>query len=79
VKTTERTGKVVSIAQVAEESQVILISQYGKIIRMESKTIRECGRSAGGVKLLSLEPGDRVAAAVVIPPEEENGNGGLLQ
>jgi len=79
VKTTERTGKVVSIAQVAEKSQLILISQYGKIIRMDSKTIRECGRSAGGVKLLSLEPGDRVAAAVVIPPEEENGNGSLLQ
>jgi DNA gyrase subunit A len=79
VKTTERNGKVVSIAQVAEESQVILISQYGKIIRMDSKTIRESGRSAQGVKLLSLEPGDRVAAAVVIPPEEENGNGSLLQ
>ena len=79
VKTTERTGKVVSIAQVAEKSQVILISQYGKIIRMDSKTIRESGRSAQGVKLLSLEPGDRVAAAVVIPPEDENGNGSLLQ
>jgi DNA gyrase subunit A len=79
VKTAERNGKVVSIAQVAEKSQVILISQYGKIIRMDSKTIRESGRSAQGVKLLSLEPGDRVAAAVVIPPEEENGNGTLLQ
>jgi len=79
VKTTERNGKVSTIAQVAENSQVILISQYGKIIRMDSKTIRESGRSAQGVKLLSLEPGDRVAAAVVIPPEEENGNGTLLQ
>jgi DNA gyrase subunit A len=79
VKTTERNGKVSTIAQVSENSQVILISQYGKIIRMDSKTIRESGRSAQGVKLLSLEPGDRVAAAVVIPPEEENGNGTLLQ
>ncbi len=38
VKTTERNGKVVGIAQVEEESQVMLISQYGKIIRMDSKT-----------------------------------------
>jgi DNA gyrase subunit A len=78
VKTTERNGKVVGIAQVSERSEVMLISQYGKIIRMDSKTIRESGRAAQGVRLLQLEPGDRVAAAVVIPPEEE-GNGGLIQ
>ncbi len=80
VKTTERNGKVATIAQVSEDSQVMLISQYGKIIRMDSKTIRESGRSAQGVRLLHLEPGDRVAAAVVIPPEEPvNGNESLIQ
>src|SRR5215472_17527866 len=75
VKTTERNGKVVGIAQVTEESEVMLISHYGKIIRMDSSTIRESGRAAQGVRLLQLEPGDRVAAVVVIPPDEENGNG----
>ncbi len=80
VKTTERVGKVVAIALVDETSQVMLISHYGKIIRMDSKTIRESGRNAQGVRLLHMEPGDRVAAAVVLAPEEEpNGNGGLLQ
>jgi len=79
VKTTERNGKVVAIAQVTEESEVMLISQYGKIIRMDSSTIRESGRSAQGVRLLHMEPGDRVAAAVVIPPEEEDNGGGLIQ
>jgi len=78
VKTTERNGKVVGIAQVDENSEVMLISQYGKIIRMDSKTIRESGRAAQGVRLLNLEPGDRVAAAVVIVPEEEPANGGTL-
>jgi DNA gyrase subunit A len=79
LKTTERVGKVVAIALVDEESQVMLISQYGKIIRMDSKTIRESGRNAQGVRLLQMEPGDRVAAAVVLAPEEEpNGNGGTL-
>ncbi len=56
-------------------------NQYGKIIRMDSKTIRESGRNAQGVRLLHMEPGDRVAAAVVLAPEEEpNGatNGGTL-
>src|SRR5512142_2932879 len=75
VKTTERNGKVTSIAQVTEDSEVMLISQYGKIIRMDSSTIRESGRSAQGVRLLHMEPGDRVAAAVVIPAVEEP-NGG---
>src|SRR5580658_5451793 len=41
LKTTERNGKVVGIAQVDETSEVMLISHYGKIIRMDSKTIRE--------------------------------------
>jgi DNA gyrase subunit A len=79
VKTTERNGKVVGISQVSEKSEVMLISQYGKIIRIESKFIRESGRSAQGVRLLHVEPGDRVAAAVVIPREEPNGNGTLIQ
>jgi DNA gyrase subunit A len=85
LKTTERNGKVVGIAQVDETSEVMLISHYGKIIRMDSKTIRESGRNAQGVRLLHLEPGDRVAAAVVIAPDEEpngtNGgtNGTLIQ
>ena len=81
VKTTERNGKVVGIAQVTEKSEVMLISQYGKIIRMDSTTIRESGRAAQGVRLLNLEAGDRVAAAVVLAPGEEpvNGNGGLIQ
>ncbi len=78
VKTTERNGKVVGIAQVTEDAEVMLISQYGKIIRIESKFIRESGRSAQGVRLLNIEAGDRVAAAVVIPPEEEPTNGGPL-
>jgi DNA gyrase subunit A len=81
VKTTERVGKVVAIAQVDESSEVMLISHYGKIIRMDSTTIRETARAAQGVRLLHMEPGDRVAAAVVLAPEAEpnGGNGTLIQ
>jgi DNA gyrase subunit A len=81
LKTTERVGKVVGIAQVDETSEVMLISHYGKIIRMDSTTIRESGRNAQGVRLLHMEPGDKVAAAVVLAPEVDpnGGNGTLLQ
>src|SRR5271165_5834862 len=75
VKTTSRNGKVVSIMLVNEKSEVMVISQFGKIIRIDTKNIREAGRSTQGVRLLHLEEGDRVAAASVIPPEETNGKG----
>jgi DNA gyrase subunit A len=82
VKTTTRNGKVVDIQLVDETSELILISQYGKIIRIDTTTVRAAGRSTQGVKLLNIEEGDKVAAAVVIPPEEaksEPENGLLLQ
>ena len=53
----------------------MVISQFGKIIRIDTKTIRAAGRATQGVRLLNLEADDKVAAAVIIPPEELNGNG----
>ena len=75
LKTTAKNGKVVAILLVSEESQAMLISQFGKIIRLGTDKIRETGRATQGVKLLQLEDEDRVAAAVVLPKEEANGNG----
>ncbi len=82
VKTTARNGKVIGIHLVDDTSELMIISQFGKIIRIDTKTVRAAGRSTQGVKLLYLEDGDKVAAAVVIPPEEakiEPENGTLLQ
>ena len=75
VKTTARNGKVSSIMLVDEESEVMLISQFGKIIRIDTRQIREAGRSTQGVRLLHLEEGDRVASAVVIQEKSEEENG----
>jgi DNA gyrase subunit A len=70
LKATPKVGKVSSIQQVTETSELMVISQFGKIIRMDTKSIRAAGRSTQGVRLLNLEDGDKVAAAMVIPPEE---------
>jgi DNA gyrase subunit A len=51
-------------------------------LRWRSRTIRSAGRSTSGVKLLNLDADDKVAAAVVIPPEDPKSqpeNGTLLQ
>ncbi len=77
VKTTERNGKVVGVLSVTEDSEVMLISQQGKIARLDAGKIRESGRSAQGVKLLALEEGDQVAAACLV--SETGGNGGPAQ
>ncbi|HUP03694.1 MAG TPA: DNA gyrase subunit A [Bryobacteraceae bacterium] len=74
MKTTHKTGHVVAILSVKDDSDLAIVSQSGKIIRIESSTIRQVGRGAQGVKLVSLEEGDKVAAASLIP-EAENGNG----
>ncbi|HEY6250787.1 MAG TPA: DNA gyrase subunit A [Candidatus Angelobacter sp.] len=80
VKTTARNGNVSGIMLVDETSEAMLISHFGKIIRIDTKQIREAGRSTQGVRLLNLEPGDKVASAVVIPEKEvEDPNGSLLQ
>ncbi|MGP8246619.1 MAG: DNA gyrase subunit A [Bryobacteraceae bacterium] len=72
MKTTGKTGPVVAILLVKEDSDLMIVSQSGKIIRIESSTIRRVGRSTQGVKLVSLEDGDKVAAASTIP-DTENG------
>ncbi len=72
---TERIGRVNTIQLVDDTSELMVISQFGKIIRVDTKQIRAAGRATQGVHLLSLEDGDKVAAAVIIPPEEINGNG----
>jgi len=70
LKATSKVGKSTAIMLVDETSELMVISQFGKIIRIDTNTIRAAGRSTQGVKLLNLEPDDKVAAAVIIPPEE---------
>ena len=70
LKTGSKNGRVNTILKVDETSELMVISQFGKIIRIDTKQIRAAGRSTMGVRLLNLDQDDKVAAAVVIPPEE---------
>ena len=73
LKATPKVGKSASILLVNETSELVVISQWGKIIRIDTKTVRAAGRATQGVRLLNLEEDDKVAAAVIIPPDELNG------
>jgi DNA gyrase subunit A len=70
LKSTDRNGPVVAALQVREDSDVMIITGQGKVIRVHSGEIREAGRSTQGVRLLRLEEGDRIAAAAAILEEE---------
>ena len=82
MKTTPKVGKVASIQLVDDTTEMMVISQFGKIIRIDTKQVRSAGRSTSGVKLLDLDKDDKVAAAMTIPPEDakvQPEDGTLLQ
>jgi DNA gyrase subunit A len=72
MKTTDRNGSVIATLQVTEESDVMIITHHGKVIRVHANEIREAGRSTQGVRLLRLDEGDSVAAAAVLQEESED-------
>jgi DNA gyrase subunit A len=80
IQTSDRNGKVVGIAYVQDDDQVMLISQQGMIIRMRAGDARTIGRATQGVRLIEMEDGDEVVAVAKLAEKEEdgdNGNGGV--
>jgi DNA gyrase subunit A len=71
VKTTEKNGRVIAIMKVEEDSEIIVITAQGQIIRIEAANIRAAGRSTQGVKLIELDGDDQVTAASLITSQSE--------
>ncbi len=74
LKSTDRNGPVVAALQVGEESDVMIITEFGKVIRVHANEIREASRSTQGVRLLRLEDEDKIAAAAAIQEGAPNGD-----
>ena len=53
-----------------EDTDLMIVTKQGKIIRIDSGEIRQAGRSTQGVRLVNVEAGDQVAAASLIPEAE---------
>ena len=74
IQTTDRNGKVVGIAYVHDDDELLLISQQGMILRMKAGGIRTIGRATQGVRLIEMEDGDAVVSvAKLAEKDEENG------
>ncbi len=72
MKTTDKTGKVVAVFPVDEESEIMIITQQAKLIRLEAGHIRKTGRSAQGVRLIKTDEGDMVTSASLVEASAED-------
>ncbi|HSQ24149.1 MAG TPA: DNA gyrase subunit A [Pyrinomonadaceae bacterium] len=71
MKTTAKTGKVVAVFPVDDESEIMIITQQAKLIRLEADKIRKTGRSAQGVRLIKTDEGDMVTSASLVEAAAE--------
>ena len=74
IQTSERNGQVIGVMQVADEDELMVITQQGKTLRMKAKDIRTIGRATQGVTLIDTEGEDR-AVSIARLPESEGGEG----
>ena len=70
---TDKTGKVVSATVVADDDELMLMTTSGQSVRIRVSSIRETGRVAQGVKLISLKEGESIQdISIVIPDDDDN-------
>jgi len=72
ISVTEKTGELVSIKNVSDENDLMIINKSGIAIRMSVDSLRVMGRATQGVKLINLKGGDSIAAVAKVMKEEES-------
>lgn len=70
IKTTKRNGKVIGIARVTDDDELMMMTARGKIQRMAAREISVIGRNTQGVRIMSLDD-DKLAAIVRVPRDED--------
>jgi len=74
IPTVKRNGCVIGLAIVTDKSNILLIDEGGKIIRLSPKEIRTMGRQAKGVRLIKLDKNQTLSSLVAFTEEEEEKN-----
>ncbi len=76
VKTSEKTGKMVSIREVLATDDIVVITSNGIVIRQHAQEVRMAGRNTQGVRLIRLEAGDSISDVAAVASEEEGEENG---
>ena len=71
ISITDKTGNLVSIKNVADGDDLMIINKSGIAIRMEVNSLRVMGRATQGVKLINLKDGDSIAAVAKVVLDDE--------
>ncbi|HAN83181.1 MAG TPA: DNA gyrase subunit A [Verrucomicrobiales bacterium] len=71
MKCTEKTGPVVGSLSVEEPDELMLMTDGGQSIRIRVSDVRETGRNAQGVKLVTLNEGEKLQAVARVMPDDE--------
>jgi DNA gyrase subunit A len=71
IKTSERNGKVVAIKMVDEDSDLMFITDRGKLLRTRVNNIRTIGRNTQGVRMMVLEEGELIVSVAKLAEKEE--------
>jgi len=74
VKTTDKVGKLISIKEVTDSDDLMIITSKGILIRQKMRDIRVMGRNSQGVKLIRLSEQDRISAVARIVEEDKEEN-----
>lgn len=72
MKCTEKTGPVVGSLSVEEADELMLMTDGGQSIRIRVSDVRETGRNAQGVKLVTLNEGEKLQAVARVMPDDES-------
>jgi DNA gyrase subunit A len=75
IKTTVRNGPVIGVACVHGDDELLMMTARGKLQRIVAGEISVIGRNTQGVRIMSLDEGDTLAAIVRVPRDETGGNG----
>lgn len=73
IKTTERNGKVVDVAAVSDQDEVLMITAGGIIQRIRAAEVSRIGRNTQGVRVIRLDEGDKLVSLARVPTEEVQG------
>ena len=72
ISVTEKTGKLVSLKNVNDNDDLMIINKSGIAIRMEVASLRVMGRATQGVKLINLKDNDSIAAVAKVVHDDED-------
>jgi DNA gyrase subunit A len=72
VKTSDKVGKMISLMDVVDGDELVIITSHGMVIRQNISDIRVMGRNTQGVRVIKLKEGDKIADISKVIPEDDN-------